>query len=848
MKRDTLLDFFDDRIRSKYDFIFHDDGYRSYSYSYDKIRQTAIAVSQRLSAAGIVPTDKVVIWGENSPQWIAAMWGCLLARATLVPIDFRASGEFLAHVTKIVNSRIVFVGTDLDIPPLPKSTKIWPLSDLLQSRSHQPISTKSGIQQLDGTGSVANDMAEIIFTSGATAEPKGVQLTHHNILANIVPIEREIAKYRKYARPFAPLRFLNLLPLSHMFGQAMSTFVPPMLSGVTVFMRGYNPGDIMKQVHDRRISIVVCVPKILDVLRKHVIQSIPELAQESSEPKNLMSRWWHYRRVHRMFGFKFWAFVVGAAPLDPKLEAFWSRLGFLVIQGYGLTETAPIVTLNHPFRTKAGTVGTPIGGVDLKISPDGEILVRGDNVTSGYYNAPNDTASAMNDGWFHTGDIGSLDSTGRLTVKGRKKEVIVTSDGLNVFPEDVERVLEAIPGVREAGVVGALYEGQERVHAVILLDSSVYVSDVLSDANARLEEHQKIRGRSVWPGDALPRTEGTQKLKRRELKQWVENRGLVETKATRATDGTVRSVVQRFVPDRMVTDRTKLEELGLSSIERIELLMALEQKMDRTVDELSYASASTVGDLQQLLDGIAQIENTSETWSPKPTEAIVFPDWNASWLARTIRWANLTTWLLPLTRFFARINVEGLKHLKTLPGPVVYAANHQSHLDAPVILAALPYRHRYAVATAAAKEFFAPHFHPLDYSRRQRFTNSLNYYLAVLLFNVFPLPQREAGTRDAIRYVGELLGKGTSVLIFPEGRRTDAGEIGRFQPGIGMVAARLQVPIIPVRLEGLDHVLHKSWRMAKRGRVRVAFGLPLALEDGTYQELARRVEDAVKSL
>jgi long-chain acyl-CoA synthetase len=417
-----------------------------------------------------------------------------------------------------------------------------------------------------------------------------------------------------------------------------------------------------------------------------------------------------------------------------------------------------------------------------------------------------------------------------------------------VFPEDVERVLEAMPGVREAGVVGALHEGQELVHAVMLLDSSVDVSDILTDANARLEEHQKIRGRSIWPGDALPRTEGTQKLKRRELKQWVENGGPVETEKTGVANGTISSVVQRFVPDRVVTDRTNLEELGLSSIERIELLMALEQKMNRTVDELSYASASTVGDLQQLLEDIPQIENASESWNPKHTETISFPDWNASRLARVIRWANLTTWLLPLTRFFARIDVEGRDHLKTLPGPVVYAANHQSHLDAPVILAALPYQHRYSVATAAAKEFFAPHFHPLHYSRRKRFTNSLNYYLAVLLFNVFPLPQREAGTREAIRYVGELLGKGASVLIFPEGRRTDAGEIARFQPGIGMVAARLQVPIIPIRLEGLDHVLHKSWRMAKRGRVRVAFGLPLTLENGTYEELARRVEDAVKSL
>ena len=147
-----------------------------------------------------------------------------------------------------------------------------------------------------------------------------------------------------------------------------------------------------------------------------------------------MTRWWRYRRAHRMFGLKFWAMVVGAAPLDPDVEAFWGRLGFLVVQGYGLTETAPIVTLNHPFHAARGAVGKPIGGVEVRIADDGEILVRGENVTTGYFNAPEETRSAFRDGWFHTGDIGGFDDQGRLYIRGRKKEMIVTPEGLNVFP------------------------------------------------------------------------------------------------------------------------------------------------------------------------------------------------------------------------------------------------------------------------------------------------------------------------------------------------------------------------------------------------------------------------------
>ena len=211
------------------------------------------------------------------------------------------------------------------------------------------------------------------------------------MLANIVPVEREVLKHRKWSRPFAPIRFLNLLPLSHMFGQAMATFIPPMLPGVVVFMRGYNPGEITAQIKSRRVSVLVSVPKILDVLRDHVLRLAPSpgLIDQTGRVKpigrHFLRRWWHYRHVHRLLGWKFWSFVVGAAPLDSDLEAVWSELGYVVIQGYGLTETAPIVSLNHPFGTKKGSVGKAIAGVAVKIAPDGEILVRGDNVTTGLF-------------------------------------------------------------------------------------------------------------------------------------------------------------------------------------------------------------------------------------------------------------------------------------------------------------------------------------------------------------------------------------------------------------------------------------------------------------------------------
>src|SRR5581483_2501572 len=441
-----------------------------------------------------------------------AFWGCLLNGIIVVPVDYRASADFVRRVAAIVAAHVVVVGQEVPAAEADLGGAArWPL---------QAIDWGADGSAFERPPIGRDDIAEIIFTSGATAEPKGVVITHRNVLANIAPVEREVIKYRRWGRPFFPIRFLNLLPLSHMFGQALATFLPPMLPGTVVFMRGYHPADIVAQIKSRRVSVVVSVPKILDVLREHVGRLAPE-ARDPDGEGSVVRRWWRYRRVHRAFGLKFWCFAVGAAPLDPGLESFWGKLGFLVVQGYGLTETAPIVTLNHPFGARRGSVGKPLPGVEVKIAPDGEILVRGENVTRGYFNAAEETARAFEDGWFHTGDIGEIGPEGELFIRGRKKEMIVTPEGLNVFPEDIERVLNRIPGVRDAAVVGITSGGQERPHAALVVDPGVDPDDVVRRANAQLEEHQKIRRAVVWPDRELPRTEGTRKLKRTAIAEWI---------------------------------------------------------------------------------------------------------------------------------------------------------------------------------------------------------------------------------------------------------------------------------------------------------------------------------------
>ena len=279
----------------------------------------------------------------------------------------------------------------------------------------------------------------------------------------------------------------------------------------------------------------------------------------------------------------------------------------------------------------------------------------------------------------------------------------------------------------------------------------------------------------------------------------------------------------------------------MSSLDRVELMVALEDTFQTRIDEGAFAGAQDLGQLRAL------VERASSSAAP-PAEPVDFPAWTRRPIVRALRRANLATWVMPLARMFAWLRVDGLEHLRDLEGPVIFAANHQSFMDGPVIMAALPKRWRYRVAPAMGKEMFAAHFFPREHGRLAWFTNSLNYYLAVFFFNAFPLPQREAGARQTLRYIGEVLAGDDSLLIFPEGRRSESGAIDTFRPGIGMIASKLGAPVVPVRIDGLQHVLGVGGHMARPGRVRVAFGAPLRLVGDDYEALAKTVEAAVRGL
>lgn len=819
----SLAAFFEIWRRNRGEFLRYEGDLGSSRLTYEETAQAAAAFAEKLREAGIAKGERILFWGENRPEWVVALWGSILEGVVAVPVDFRSSAKVVERIAAIVSARALLIGEGLH-PPEGFGCPVWRLREIMDR-------TNAAGSRMSFQAAAPDDVAEILFTSGATGEPKGVTITHRNILANLKPIDAGIEKYRKYMGPFAPIRFLNLLPLSHLFGQTMAAFIPPMIAGEVFFMSGYSPRDAAHRIRKRRISVLVCVPQMLELLRDYIVQAVPESGAPARHGKWYW-KWWQYRRVHRRLGWKFWSFVVGAAPLDPALEEFWGKLGYVVIQGYGLTETAPVATLNHPFDSRKGTVGKAIEGVEIRIASDGEVLLRGENITPGYFG---EGSLRDEEGWLHTGDIGELDSAKRLKILGRKKEMIVSPDGLNVYPEDVERALNAIDGVVESAVVAEKQGAREQVHAVLVLQPGAEAQAIVNQANAALEPYQRIRGFSVWPNPPLPRTSGTNKLKRVEIATRACTAGGLATGELSSNDNSIPEVIRKFSGGRSIDLNTSLTDLALSSLDRIQLMMELEQRTGTALSESQFASAKTIGDLTRVQPGIAE-------------EPIEFPEWNRSKAALWLRRVALPSLILPLARIFAWIKVEGLENLRAVQAPVIFASNHQSHFDVPSILAALPAHWRYRVAPAMAKEFFDAHFHSANYPWHNRFTSTLNYYLSALVFHAFPLPQREAGAREALRYASDLASDGNCILIFPEGKRTDAGEILPFQPGVGMLAARLRIPVVPVRLEGLEHVLHKSAKFPTPGRARVKFGPPLRLEGDDYAALAKQIEDAVRKL
>jgi long-chain acyl-CoA synthetase len=846
--RISLASYLDDFLSRGNETAFaHRKGLRLKRWSYGDIAKTAMQFARELEARGIEKGDRVLLWATNSPEWVCAFFGCVLRGAIVVPLDVQSESGFIRRVQEQVEAKLALSDTATS-SLIDNALLVIELDELSSQVAHH--SSESYLT----TPIASDDTVEIVFTSGTTAEPRGVRITHRNLLANLTPLEREIKRYLKWERLVHPIRFLNLLPLSHVFGQFMGIFVPQFLRGTVFFQESLVPTQIIQTVKRERVSVVICVPRILDAMREKIERDYEAHQQlekfrfslETAARSNFFGRWWRFRHIHQMFGWKFWAFISGGAAINPDTEEFWQRLGFAVIQGYGMTETAAVISVNHPFKNVRGSIGKVLPGQDVRLAENGEILVRGENVSSGYWKADGESAGSENV-WFRTGDAGEIDKEGNLYFKGRQKEVIVTSAGMNVYPADIELVLNRQPEIKMSTVVETDGpQGPEPLAVLILRDEKASARAAIERANESLAQHQRVRRWAVWPDADFPRTT-TQKVRKQLVGELMKARlsvvpqGSAQSSSPGHSAG-LEKIVSRImggVPERADPAAKLGTDLKLDSLGRVELLSALEEFYQVELDEAAFTEATTLG----------QVENLIREGQPNEAGRYPYPRWQQRWPLSWLRILLLYMIVLPLTWLMGRPRIIGKNYLNGVRGPAVFISNHVSVVDHALVLLALPGRFRRKIAIAMDGELLREWLHPeptVGLFTRARYL--VQYFLVVLFFNVFAMPHK-SGFRQSFAFAGELMDHGYSILIFPEGKRTENGLMNPFRPGTGLLISKLNALVLPLRLDGLWELKRVNKHFARRGQVSLTIGEPLRYSPRDKpEEITRDLEERVRAL
>lgn len=817
--------------------------FRAFTWTYNDILLHSLQIAKELEKRNVQHGDKVLIWSYNSPYWIAAFFGIQLKGAVVVPINLQNTPEFIKKVAKQTNAKLLI---KLERLPKIRNLKSLDLEDIpfdtnIEHRIREPKLRE-------------NDLAEIVYTSGTTGEPKGVMLTHKNILSNVkasleaIPVNQDD-------------RFLSILPLSHMFEQVGGMLVPLSAGSQVTYATALNSISIRKNLIDDKITKMLAVPEFL----KLIIRRIESQAEEEGK-KELLERLFKishgiplmnlrralFHSIIKKFG-KLHTVASGGAPLEKEIGEKWESMGIYVLQGYGTTECSPVVSVNTHEDRKIDSVGKPIQSVKVKIADDEEILVKGPNVTQGYLKNPEKTRESFVDDWYRTGDAGYFDQDGHLHIKGRTKYMIVTEGGQNVYPEDIEFELNKMPRIEDSCVIGWKREDKLEIHAVLLGKKIRNPEKIVENVNKKLASFQQIQGYSIWPLDDFPRTV-TKKVKKGEVLSYLEkiSKGEKIEKEVKEVSIIEKLIVQvTGVSVGKVTDSKKLvADLKMDSLDRVELVSLIEEETGVIIDESEIGLKTTVRDVKNLVEKKIQKIEKHE-----------FKEWPLSPFAQKVRSGLQAILVLPWLSYYAPLKVEGLENLEDLELPAIFFSNHIGSLDAGIIVRALPSHIREKIAIAAAVDTLWEH---------PKFKKYANFI--ALLYNAYPFArERTKGPqiKSSLEYTGRLLDRGFSILAFPEGRvaittrdskfkdierfgRVREGELLPFKEGAGFLAVEMQVPVVPVKLVGSQFVYHprKSIpELPSKHEAIVRFGKPLQFSpNDSYINATKVIQNAVENL
>ncbi len=846
-QHDSLLALLDEAV-DRHDLAvalqrFERDGLTRITYR--DWRDRADATAARLAAGGVLPGDRIVLAAANHPDWPIAYFGILRAGAIAVPVDHALEPRLLANIVHASGAR----GAVWDV----KVASAQPAEhDLLAFELHEVTAEDRSLTPPALDPPTKDTVASLIYTSGTTGTPKGVMLTHGNFTSMLASLS-----------PLFPLshkdRAVSVLPLHHTFEFTCGMLLPMSRGTRVVYLDELNADRLGAAMREVRVTAMVGVPALWQLLERRMVAQVRERGPAA---KVVFDQALAFNRmlgdklgadvgrvlfgpVHDALGGSLRILISGGAALPKETAKVFNGLGLHLAEGYGLTEAAPVLTVAKAGPgAKFGTVGKPVPGVEIKIdhadaSGVGEVLARGANVMAGYANDPEATAHAFDDGWLRTGDLGKIDKRGALTIVGRSKDVIVGANGENVYPDDVERMLGEIAGVKEVAIVGVVDpHGGERVACIAVPERPAELGEdeplepaertkVREKAHNALREALAALPRAMQPAvvvlyDAdLPRT-ATRKVKRNEARAIVER--LVDAGVPATSErphGGMHSAVRAAAAviarksASEITSGTRLRtDLAFDSLMMMEFSVALEARLEGHSLPEEIATLETVGEIEVAL-GIGAPAPTDPVVTKKPR--VDDKPTPPTELPEPLREAAKGALGFLMRGFYTSVMSPKVTGRAFIPynRNTIVVANHASHLDMGLVKHALGSYGEDLVALAARDYFF-------DIAARRNFFANFT--------NLAPI-DRQAGLRETLREVGKLLDEGKTVLIFPEGTRSPDGSIREFKGAIGHLALRHEIDILPVHLGGTFEAWSRDAKVPTRRDVSARIGPPLAIAD-----------------
>lgn len=825
--------------------------------SWKEFCEKSLSLSHYLKKQGVGPQDKILICSENCPEWGMAFLAILNLGAIVVPSPFSSTGKEIKNLIEKTQAKFLFLSENTKKTLLKEESNIpahfaW---DIEKNNPLEELITGIEPMDIDPNHCSPDDIAVLIFTSGTTGKSKSVPLTHKNILTNVRDVTAMLDISHKDTS-------VSILPLSHMLELTGGFLSTCFCSVQIVYTKSLRTEDILNAMQDFKCSVFLTVPLVLELIAKGIeqqlnslpspIKNIFSLMIKLSKKKPSMGKVLLYP-IHKKFGGRLRFFVSGGAKLQPWVYNFFTDIGIPVLQGYGLTETSPVIAITSLEKKSAQSVGIPLKGVEVSImdennnisSGEGEICVRGESVFSGYLQAEHNKEAFL-DNWFRTGDLGKIHPDGSLEVTGRKKDIIVTAGGKNVYPEEIEAQLTQTGKFLEVCVLGMTSDlGHEQVTAVLRLNTVEWdkkpglreVKSFVLSACQNMSDYMKPQMVHIME-EEFPKTH-TKKIKRHEVKKIIEE-GRV-TKSSERKDGnkidmgdklekTIGEAIEALTK-KQASDLDKSEtllNLGLDSLTLVEIIGTAEKKFSFEIDSIELGQLETLNDL------IEEIRKLS-TSKVKKKGPVLFSQFHPT-DGLKLRWfiprMMIAITLRLIMKLFNRISAGGSQSYQKEKGALIFTPNHKSHLDTVAIVSTINYTRQRKTFAVAAKDYF--------------FENPFKALFARIFINAIPF-DRKKQVKEGIQKCATILEEGGSLVIFPEGHRVQEKEMDVFKPGVGyLLAGNGKVKAVPVYISGSNKAFPYGSCILKPAKVRVFYGEPISFESFTGEDGIKRIAQKLK--